>query len=130
METNVNYSDSHKNNGVELAKDTFIKSTPVDIIENKNEIKVKCDMPGVPKENLDISYEENILTIIGWQNNDAPEGYNLLHADYKTGTFKRSFNILTSINADKISAATKDGVLTVTLPKHEYAKPKKIEIAG
>lgn len=99
-----------------------------DIYEEKDSFTVLADMPGVEQKNIDISIEDNVLTISGTQNSQEHDGYELLHRGYKTGLYKRSFSLASDIDHAKISAKMNNGVLRLTLPKSEKAKPRKIEI--
>ena len=128
MKNNENYSDNKSNSNIELAQEGYTRTPAVDIYDNANEIVVISDMPGVKKENVDINFEDNILSIIGWQNDVNFKDYENIHDEYKKGVFKRSFNILTEIDIEKIKAKVKDGILTISLPKHEKTKPKKITV--
>jgi len=102
----------------------------VDILENENAIKLFADMPGVNANNLSIDLNENILTLAG--DVEAPEqaGEVDLLREYRTGRYFREFRLSQVINQGKIDAELKDGVLSLTLPKVEKAKPRKIEVRG
>lgn len=126
--SSVNYSDNKLKSNIELAKDKYIRVPLTDIIEKKDNIIVICGMPGVDKSKVEIEFEDNVLSIVGWQKERKYEEYELIHSDYRTGVYKRSFNVLTEIDTEKIKANVKDGILTITLPKHERVKPKKISV--
>jgi HSP20 family protein len=101
----------------------------VDIAEQQNEYVVKMELPGVNREDVKITLESNVLTIRGEkkQEKDTKEGsYHRVERSY--GSFQRSFTLPTTVKSDKIDALYKDGILTVTLPKAEEAKPKQIEV--
>jgi len=101
----------------------------VDIAELENEYIVKMDLPGVTKEDVKISLESNILTVRGERKQEKEEKNKNLHRVERTyGSFQRSFTLPTTVKSDKIDALFKDGVLQVTLPKSEEAKPKQIEV--
>lgn len=125
---NENYSDNKKSSDIEMSKDTSVRIPSVDIIEKGDNIEVISDMPGVDKNKIDIQFEDSVLTITAWQKDYKPKDLQSVSADYVKGVFKRAFNVLTEIDVDKISAKYNDGVLTVTLPKHEKVKPKKVEV--
>jgi HSP20 family protein len=102
----------------------------VDIYESENELVVNLDLPGVEPKDVDVSVENNILTIRGerrFEEKQEKENYHRVERSY--GTFARSFTLSTRVDADKIRANYHAGVLSVTLPKAEAAKPKKIQIA-
>jgi HSP20 family protein len=101
----------------------------VDIAEHDNEFVVKVELPGVSKDDVKITLESNILTIRGEKKQDREtkeENYHRLERMY--GSFQRSFTLPSTVRSDKIDAVYKDGVLTITLPKAEEAKPKQIEV--
>jgi len=101
----------------------------VDIYETNDAIAVIADMPGVDAGSVDITLEQNVLTINGYVNEKRPEGYALAYAEYRTGDFVRSFTLSNQIDQDRIEAGVKDGVLRLHLPK---VKPtsKKIRVSG
>ncbi len=101
---------------------------PVDIIETNNELRVFSDMPGVNKDTIDITIEQNVLTIQGNVDVDPIEGYELEYKEYEIGDFQRSFTLTDTIDQEKIEAKYKNGVLELILPKADKAKPKKIEV--
>jgi len=101
----------------------------VDIAEQENEYLVKMELPGVNKEDVKISLESNILTIRGEKKQEKEEKNKSLHrVERSYGSFQRSFTLPTSVKSDKIDAFFEGGVLSVTLPKMEEAKPKQIEV--
>ena len=106
-------------------------SPVADIYETDNDLVLKVDLPGVDPKMVDVRIEDNVLTIRGerrFEENVAKENYQRMERLH--GTFSRAFRLPVSVDADKIRADFKDGVLTVTLPKAESAKAKRIEIAA
>ena len=101
---------------------------PVDIYETENEYTLKADMPGVVKENLEITLDNNILEINGRVTEEDLNEEDLKYSEYKLYNFHREFNVGRDINANAISANLDQGVLTLIMPKKEEVKPKKIEI--
>ena len=101
---------------------------PVDIYETDNEYTLKADMPGVIKENLEITLDNNRLEINGKVVEDELEEGNLKYSEYKLYNFHREFNVGRDINGNAITANLDHGVLTLILPKKEEVKPQKIEI--
>src|SRR6266516_3657040 len=102
-----------------------------DIYETDDELIVKAELPGVDPKMVDVRLENNVLTIRGerqFEQNVEKENYHRMERSY--GSFCRSFTLPTNVEADKIRADFKDGVLNITLPKAESAKAKKIEIAA
>ena len=105
---------------------TFRPAT--DIFEKGDMVTVVIDMPGVTPESVDVSVEHRSLTVRGTIDAPAPEGYRRIYAEYAPGTFERSFSLPDTIDAGKIDATHRDGVLTLTLKKSEAAKPKQIKV--
>jgi len=99
----------------------------VDIYESTDEVVLQCDMPGVRPKDIDIRYERGDLSLFGKvQPRQAPANY--VGEEYGVGDFYRSFTIAPVIDADKIAAEYRDGVVTVHLPKQERVKPKWIAV--
>jgi len=102
----------------------------VDIFENEHELVVKADLPDVKPEELDIRVENNILTIRGERKFEKKvDEKNYLRVERAYGSFARSFALANTVNSEAIKAEYKDGVLTLTIPKREEAKPKQIKIS-
>jgi len=102
---------------------------PVDIYETENNVMLIADIPGVTKENLQVDIENDELTISGlFLAPKIDSGKKLINECYY-GKYTRTFTLSDVIAQDKITAKLDDGVLTVTLPKQEKAKPKKITIS-
>jgi HSP20 family protein len=101
----------------------------VDIYETEHELVVKADLPDVDAKDLDIRVENNILTIRGdrkFEKKVAEENY--LRVERAYGAFSRSFSLANTVNSEAIKADYQDGVLTLTIPKREEAKPKQIKV--
>ena len=101
----------------------------VDIVETDNELMLFADLPGVRPEDVDLRYEQGELTLQGRCQPRQPERGSLLN-EYEVGDFYRAFQVHETIDASKISAEFKNGVLTVHLPKMEQAKPRQISVRG
>jgi len=102
-----------------------------DIYETESELVLQADLPGVDPKQIDVRVENNVLTIRGeraFESKVDRENFHRVERSY--GTFMRSFTLATPVDADKIKATCKNGVLQITLPKAEQAKPKKIQIAA
>jgi HSP20 family molecular chaperone IbpA len=99
-----------------------------DVYETEENVFVVVDMPGVGEDSIDITLENNILTINGNSTLDTPEGYSLAFAEYEPGDYERSFRLTDRINREGIQATYKDGVLRLVLPKAEEAKVRKISV--
>jgi HSP20 family protein len=101
----------------------------VDIYETANELVLKADLPEVELKDLDVRVENQTLTIVGerkFERRDDTKGYHRVERSY--GNFARSFAVPNTFDTDKINAGFKNGVLTVTLPKKENAKPRQIKV--
>ena len=101
----------------------------VDIYETGNELVLKADLPDVEQNQIDVRVENQTLTIAGerkFQKEEGGQGYHRIERSY--GQFTRSFAIPNAFDTEQISAAYGNGVLTVTLPKKEAAKPKQIKV--
>ena len=102
--------------------------TPVaSVVEGDDVYMLNVEMPGVNKEGLEISVENNELTIIGRRSLPQIEG-TLIHRESRAENFRRVFELDPSIDTSKISARIDQGVLTLTLPKAEQVKPRKITV--
>ncbi|MBL8237636.1 MAG: Hsp20/alpha crystallin family protein [Bryobacterales bacterium] len=101
----------------------------VDILETENELVVKADLPEVKLEDISIHLENGILSLKGerkFEHKEDKAGYHRLERGY--GSFARNFSLPDTVDAEKVNAAFKDGVLTITLPKKEIAKPRAIKV--
>jgi HSP20 family protein len=106
---------------------TYVPS--VDIIETPDEIKVLADVPGSSPENIDINFENGLLTIQARiEECQRPQNVRNLLREYGVGDFYRQFQIGEGIDASRIAAEVSQGVLTLHLPKSEEVKPKKIAV--
>ncbi len=102
----------------------------VDVTETENEYHVVADLPGVKREDLDVSIHDGVLTINAetkYEKEDREEG-RLLRQERRYGKFVRSMRVGNDVDAEHIKAEYKDGVLDLRLPKHEQVKPKKIDV--
>jgi HSP20 family protein len=101
----------------------------VDIYETENELVVKADLPDVNPQDLDIRVENNILTIRGERKFDKKVNEdNYLRIERSYGSFSRSFSLTNSVKSEAIKADYQNGVLTLSIPKREEAKPKQIKV--
>jgi HSP20 family protein len=99
---------------------------PADIYETAEGLVVKADLPGVARDGLDLRVENNLLTIRGRVGHAVPG--EPLYREYELVDFFRQFELTDRVDQQKISADLKNGVLTLTLPKAEEAKPRSIEV--
>jgi HSP20 family protein len=101
----------------------------VDIVETDHELTLYADLPGARPEDVDLRYEQGELALHGRVRPRQPERGALLN-EYEVGDFYRAFQIHETIDASKIGAEFKNGVLTIHLPKMEQAKPRQITVRG
>lgn len=90
--------------------------------------EIRALVPGLNKEDLNIKIQGNYLELSGTRKSDAPEGYNAHRVERKAATFTRSFTLPSDVDVEKVGANLQNGILTLTLPKAEAAKPKQIDI--
>lgn len=101
----------------------------VDIFETEHELVVKADLPDVDAKELDIRVENNILTIRGERKFEKTVNEsNYLRVERSYGSFARSFSLANTVNSEAIKADYQNGVLTLSIPKREEAKPKQIKV--
>jgi HSP20 family protein len=101
---------------------------PASLTEIADGYMLEIEMPGVKKDGLDISVENNELTIVGRRSLPALEGM-LIHRESRPENFRRVFELDPSIDGDKISAKIDQGLVTLTMPKAEHVKPRKITVS-
>jgi HSP20 family protein len=102
-------------------------SPAVDIVEQKDRFVLKADIPGADPQTVNVEFEQGVLTIHAGRQTPEHTG-DMLWEEYREGDYERSFTVSDDINAEQIKADYADGVLTLTLPKVEAAKPKKITV--
>jgi HSP20 family protein len=100
-----------------------------DVFEDKDAVKIVAEVPGVTPEDVKISLESNVLTIRGEKKQQAEESSERVHRYERTyGVFERAFSLPTSVDAERIGATYAHGILTVTIPKAERARPREIPV--
>ena len=109
---------------------TLVLRPAVDIYENGDAISLLADLPGVREDTLSIEVDDQTLTIQGEIAIDMPEDMKSLHADVRSRRYQRAFTLSSELDAARIGASLKDGLLTLTLPKREEVRPRKIEITA
>lgn len=101
-----------------------------DLLEDQKSYSVRLDIPGVPKDTIDVSYQDGVLTVAGARNlSELPEGTARIAGERPHGNFRREVRIDAEVNPGGIAAFCQDGVLTITIPKSESAKPVKVAVA-
>lgn len=101
----------------------------VDIADEPDRIRIRADMPGVPKENVEVHIEDDILEIKASldESEERTEG-NYIRRERRTSSFQRSFVLPDTVDKDQIKANMRDGVLSISIPKMEPKEPKKVNI--
>ena len=102
----------------------------VDVSETKDNVIINTEIPGMSKDDVKVSVQDNVLTLTGEKKQEKEEkdaNYHRIERSY--GSFSRSFTLPTSVQPDKVKATYKDGILRITLPKSEEVKPKEIPIS-
>jgi len=105
-------------------------SPAVDILETEDALVLRADLPDVKAEDIDVRVENNTLTLSGKRNFDKDEtvkGWHRIERSY--GEFVRSFEVPSTVDTEKVAADYKNGVLTISLPKKEAAKPRQVKVA-
>ena len=106
-------------------------SYDVDIYSDDDHIYLEAELPGLSKQDVDVSVENGILTIAGTKTHDKIEKDHVHHLQERYfGSFSRSFSLPATVDAEKVEAAMTDGVLRITLNKRDHAKAKRIEVKG
>ncbi len=101
----------------------------VDVFESKDGVKIVAELPGVKPEDVKLSLENNLLTIRGEKKQEAEEGNERVHRYERSyGSFERAFVLPSTVDGDKITADYRNGVLTVSVPKAERARPREIPV--
>jgi HSP20 family protein len=120
------------NGGRSNGGSSLMRAPETDVMETEKEIRVVTEMPGLKRDNIEIDVENNVLTIRGEKREERTEGeqgrWHL--AERRYGTFSRSFVLPRDVDSENIQASFQDGVLTVTVPKSEKARRRRIEIGA
>jgi HSP20 family protein len=102
----------------------------LDVYEDKDNFVVKAELPGMKKEDIEVSLHDGSLSISGERKTESKrEDSEVYRAERFFGRFQRTVSLPATVAADKVKAAYTDGVLTITLPKTEEAKPRKIDVS-
>jgi HSP20 family molecular chaperone IbpA len=101
---------------------------PVDVIEDAGGITLYADLPGVPKDKLNLHIEADRLTIDADLALDMPEGMQPSHAEVGLGRYHRAFTLSKELDTEKVGAEFSNGVLKLRIPKAEHAQPRRIEV--
>jgi len=111
----------------ENVSERFYVSPDVNIFETANSYTLEAEMPGVTKENLEVTLEGNCLTLVGHRADENPSG-SLLLRESRPADFRRVFELDPAIDTKRIHAQMNQGVLTLELPKAESVKPRRVKV--
>ena len=100
----------------------------VDVFEDASGITLLADMPGVPKDRLELKVEADTLSIEGQVVQATPEGLEAVYAEVRVPRYRRTFTLSRELDTSKVDASLKDGVLTLRIPKQAHAQPRRIEV--
>jgi HSP20 family protein len=103
-------------------------SPALDLYQSNDNVIARVELPGMRKEDIEISLHDGMLTINGERQGETSEGDKAERTERYVGKFRRSISLPTQVDANKVTANYRDGILTVTLPKAEEAKPKQIKV--
>ncbi len=110
------------------ARETLTQAPRVDIFEDADGITLRADMPGVPREQLQVQVDGDTLTLRGALQIELPQGMQPFYAELRSGAWERSFTLSRELDSAAIQASMKDGVLELRIPKAEHAKPRRVEV--
>jgi HSP20 family molecular chaperone IbpA len=102
----------------------------VDVFEDETGITLLADMPGVPRDRLELKVEGDELLVEGSVQLAAPEGLEPVYAEVRIPRYRRSFTLSRELDTARIDASLKDGVLTLRIPKQAHAQPRRITVTG
>ena len=116
--------------GMDFRSSDAVWSPAVDISESEKGYEVKAELPGMKKDEIKISFKDDVLTLSGERKDEKEEkGKNFHRIERSYGQFERCFHLPKNVKASDIKADYKDGILAVNIPKSEEAKPKEIAIS-
>ena len=107
----------------------LVFTPPIDIYETDEGLILRADLPGVSLDTLELQVQDNKLTLFGRMEQIVPENARLLHQEYETGDFLRSFILSDEVDHQHIAAKLNNGVLEVVLPKADKPEPRRIPVA-
>ena len=102
----------------------------VDVRETADHFTVVADLPGADEKSVEATVQNRVLTIEGWGRPEKPQGHEELGREFGCGRYRRDFTLPEDVATDRIQARVKHGVLTVTIPKKDEVKARKIQVTG
>lgn len=120
--------DSNAARSAETSRNESVLMPPVDVIEDASGIILYADLPGVPKDKLNLHVDGETLTIEGEVCLDVPQGMDATHVEVSLPRYRRVFTLSKELDAGKVRAEFSQGVLKLHIPRVEHAQPRKIEI--
>jgi HSP20 family molecular chaperone IbpA len=130
MTSQQNVTTKNEKPEVPAKQSTVVLRPAVDIFENVDAIKLYADLPGVADNTLSVEVDDKTLTIEGDIAIAMPDDIGSLHADIRSTHYQRAFTLSSELDTTRINASLSNGLLTVTIPKREEVRPRKIEITG
>ena len=115
---------------MESTRNIPVRTPATDIYEKDNEIVVVADMPGVADKGLEVTLENNVLSLVGRTEETGPEDREALHREFGPAEYRRTFTLTEDIDREKIAARVKAGQVRITLPKAAKAQPRRITVEG
>jgi len=104
------------------------RSVPIDVYRRGDQFHIHLDLPGVDPDAIELTVEQNVLTIKAERHFNSQEGDEILVSERPQGTFTRQLMLAESLESDRLEASYDQGVLTITIPVAEHAKPRRVEI--
>jgi len=127
-EGNLPQSGAQQAGAMEQPRDTPFVVPPVDVFENESGITLLADLPGVSRDRLGIRVDGDSLMIEATAATVGPQDMQLVYGEAQYPSYRRQFTLSRELDASRIEASLKDGVLKLTIPKLEEAKPRRIEV--
>ena len=122
-------NESNVNKRPDAAREEPAMMPPVDVVEDAGGITLYADLPGVPRDRLNLHVESDTLTIEGEVALDVPENMEVSHVEVGMPRYRRVFTLSKELDADKVTADFRDGILKLRIPKADHARPRKIAIS-
>ena len=123
-----NHREVSAQTGADAQRDTRTMRPRVDVLEDETGITLLADIPGVRKDQLELKVDGDTLTIEGNVALAAPEGLEAVYAEVRAPRYSRAFTLSRELDASRVEAQLKDGVLRLRIPKQEHAQPRRVEI--